>query len=328
MADERCEWLDKDTADRLLRGGPVGAVDDHARAQAARLYAALDGVARPSVHPENAELPGEKAALEAFRLAGEGGADADPLGPVWLAAAPGAASAAGGLWRRPVRFGLAAVVAGCALSGVAVAAGTGVLPSPFGQDAPVPASSVSAAASPRTLISASPTGTGTSAAPGPGTGAPDDGNKEQRTGQPPSGDAQRGPDPGQRGAGSADPETGAGRDRTKTPDKNVHGTTEDVYRRLTSACRDYRAGRVDGEHRRILESQADGASKVGKFCDRILGATGEGDDAGHHFTFGPVVPTASTSSPLPGPSLPLRSSAAPRPGGKSAGNGQDGRTDQ
>ena len=43
MADERYEWLDKDAAERLLRGEPVEAADEHARTQAARLSRALDG---------------------------------------------------------------------------------------------------------------------------------------------------------------------------------------------------------------------------------------------------------------------------------------------
>lgn len=34
MADEQHEWLDADAAEMLLRGEPVEAVDDHARAEA------------------------------------------------------------------------------------------------------------------------------------------------------------------------------------------------------------------------------------------------------------------------------------------------------
>ncbi|WP_167518325.1 hypothetical protein [Streptomyces albidochromogenes] len=36
MADERYEWLDRDAAERLLRGEPVGPVGEDARAQAER----------------------------------------------------------------------------------------------------------------------------------------------------------------------------------------------------------------------------------------------------------------------------------------------------
>ncbi|MBI0384804.1 hypothetical protein JBE27_53240, partial [Streptomyces albiflaviniger] len=45
--------------------------------------------------------------------------------------------------RRPLRAGMVAVVAGCALSGFAVAAAAGVLPTPFGQSDHTPGPSVS-----------------------------------------------------------------------------------------------------------------------------------------------------------------------------------------
>lgn len=46
MADEQHEWLDKDAAERLLRGEPVDPVDGHARTEALRLVAALAAAAR------------------------------------------------------------------------------------------------------------------------------------------------------------------------------------------------------------------------------------------------------------------------------------------
>ncbi|SCE03491.1 hypothetical protein GA0115253_1027615, partial [Streptomyces sp. Termitarium-T10T-6] len=45
MADEHYEWLDKDAAERLLRGEPVVPVGDEARTEAFRLAEAL-GAAR------------------------------------------------------------------------------------------------------------------------------------------------------------------------------------------------------------------------------------------------------------------------------------------
>lgn len=65
MADEQYEWLDKDAAERLLRGEPVDPVDGHARTEAARLMAAL--AAARGARAANGELPGEAAALAAFR---------------------------------------------------------------------------------------------------------------------------------------------------------------------------------------------------------------------------------------------------------------------
>ncbi len=197
MADEQYEWLDKDAAERLLRGEPVDPVDGHARTEAARLMAAL--AAARGARAANGELPGEAAALAAFRAVpraartrgrsetqavqaagyatqssepgqpeqkGQPGRGAHPgppetLGAIRIGPASSARSSSpffaassggGGMrprrWRRPLRFGLAASLAGFALGGVAVAAGTGVLPGPFGGHAdPLPASSVSAPAS-------------------------------------------------------------------------------------------------------------------------------------------------------------------------------------
>lgn len=219
MAEEQHEWLDEDAAERLLRGEPVDPVDGQARTEAERLAAALGAVAR-SARPATGELPGEAAALAAFRgvpragRAGERAALPTPgrptghvaqssgpeqrenpgpsdraehlqlpepqgqsgpsghpelsqaLGPIRIGPAPSttasSSAASGGRtrtprWSRPVRFGLVASLAGCALGGVAVAAGTGMLLGPFGGHAnPLPGSSVSAPASPRS--GSTPTG--------------------------------------------------------------------------------------------------------------------------------------------------------------------------
>ncbi|WP_239919630.1 hypothetical protein [Streptomyces sp. CYG21] len=168
MADEQYEWLDKDAAEKLLRGEPVVPLGDQARDDALRLAEAL-GAARAARRAPAGELPGEDAVLTAFRQATRSGRDrlagrsAGPALPgqpgtlhsVHIGAAP-AAPPRRPRWSRPVRFGLAVSLAGCALGGVAVAAGTGVLPGPFGgQDSPAPASSVSAA-TPEPLVSGLP----------------------------------------------------------------------------------------------------------------------------------------------------------------------------
>ncbi|MEV5446527.1 hypothetical protein AB0N23_28865, partial [Streptomyces sp. NPDC052644] len=72
MADERNEWLDHEAAERLLRGEPVDADDDYTRWQVERLAKALDsarGAAAPHPAAPSGELPGEAAALAAFRAA-------------------------------------------------------------------------------------------------------------------------------------------------------------------------------------------------------------------------------------------------------------------
>ncbi|MFK8911835.1 hypothetical protein ACJA3G_33025, partial [Streptomyces sp. YS-3] len=163
MADERHEWLDEDAAERLLRGESVVPADDRAREQAERLSAVLRALAGPDVRqamdaPAAArELPGEAAALAAFRHAraeayAPVGAPAETV--VQVAREP-RGTRAPRRRLRPVRFGLAAAIAGCALGGVAMAAGTGVLPG-LGTAHPEPVSSVSAAATPSPIASDSP----------------------------------------------------------------------------------------------------------------------------------------------------------------------------
>nr|WSX50158.1 hypothetical protein OG409_15135 [Streptomyces sp. NBC_00974] len=153
MADERDRWLDKAAADRLLRGEPAVPAAEHlARARADRLRAALDALSeRP---PSCAgELPGEAAALAAFRAArgtapGEGASSAGAFGSgetVVELSPPGAIGTAGPRPERhrgrvgrqgpgvvprrgrPVRFVLAAAVASVAVGGLAAAAGAGLL---------------------------------------------------------------------------------------------------------------------------------------------------------------------------------------------------------
>ncbi|MEV6792495.1 hypothetical protein AB0M87_10925 [Streptomyces sp. NPDC051320] len=312
MADERCEWLDKDMADRLLDGGPVGAVDDHARAQAARLYAALDGVARPVTHPENGEFPGEKLALEAFRQARA--ASPNALGPVRLGSVSAPSPPAGGRWRRPVWFGVAAAVAGCTLSGVAVAAGAGMLPSPFRPHEPMPASSVPAAATVSPPASPPTMGAGTSAVPNPGPGAPgtEQPGDQGQPDDPLPGGRQNGQqqDPGavDRSAGPGRSSAPSGQDGT-SPGGVVHGTGK-ASLRLVAACRDYRAGRVDVDGRQTLVTHAHGASKIGKFCARVLDGQKGGSSAGGSGGDQGDASFAPDASPSPSPSLPTASALA------------------
>ncbi|MBK3586813.1 hypothetical protein JHN49_24950, partial [Streptomyces sp. MBT57] len=74
MADEQDEWLDKDAAEKLLRGEPVVPLGDRARDDALRLAEAL-GAARAVRRAPVGELPGEDAVLTAFRQATRAGGD-------------------------------------------------------------------------------------------------------------------------------------------------------------------------------------------------------------------------------------------------------------
>ncbi|MEV0025401.1 hypothetical protein AB0H45_24910 [Streptomyces atroolivaceus] len=285
MADEQYEWLDADAAEMLLRGEPVEPVGDHARTEARRLEAALGALRIPG--PPGGELPGEAAVLAAFReasgggkrMAGEAGpaglAGQDALHTVRIGTGP-AAPRRRPRWSRPVRYGLAVSLAGCALGGVAVAAGTGMLPAPFGgHGSPVPATSVSAAASPEELETEvpdarepAPPPSGTPRAPRPP--APPDA---------PEGGTAGGDGPaGQDGGGTPDREdtgrdsgtTGGTQDGTDGREVPGDRSPAEVYKKSVKACRDYREDALSPEDERRLLRLADGERNLDRFCDRLL----------------------------------------------------------
>ncbi|WP_434595495.1 hypothetical protein [Streptomyces sp. A5-4] len=298
MADERDDWLDQDAAERLLRGEPVESADDHVRARAECLSAALDELARAGDPEPGAAtgLPGEAAALAAFRNARA--AFPDTLPSVRIGAAPARVAVTAGRkgpaparWGRAARFGLVAAFAGVALGGVA--SGTGLLPAPFGLGAdPTPASSVSAGATPEPLVSEAPTDA--PAAPGPvppSTRVPEGGNATAGHGRggtdgthaptPPSAD-----DPAP-GAGTREPE----RESTTSAPQDTGGNDDDSgkatwHRRTVQACRDYRSGDLAPERKRRLDTAARGSHRVARFCDRLLDGpdtrSGDGGQGGGH----------------------------------------------
>ncbi|MDQ1016810.1 hypothetical protein [Streptomyces afghaniensis] len=271
MADEQHGWLDRETAERLLSGEPPEAVDGAARGEAERLAAALRALAA-APPPTSGELPGEAAAMAAFRKAraeradtgaapaadgGQAGIEAADAGLVRIGTPRDSGS--GGVRRsrraRPARLALAAVLAVGMAGGAALAAGTGALKAPFGDDEPQPGSSVSAAVTPpeRPLVSPSPS----DAVQGGST--PDEN---------PSGG-----DPG-RGVAGDDParKPGSG-DRGERGDSSA-----DSRREIASACRDLRDGkRLDADRRHVLRDAA-GGSRVWKYCKGVL--SGSGDRSG------------------------------------------------
>ncbi|MFC9426518.1 hypothetical protein [Streptomyces sp. NPDC056987] len=279
MADERDAWLDKDAAERLLRGDPVEALDEQARARRELLSDALRDMSAVT-YANGAELPGEAAALAAFRQAGaagraDGATSTDLPGTVRLALAPMTVRTR--RRGRPLRRGLVVAVAGCALGGITVAAGAAVVPSLFGGTGPGPASSVSAGASPRPLSSGSaergqdrsaepsdlPSGdgrVGRSPVPSSGTGG-------SAAGAEPGGAAG-----GARGEAGADDDASAGTaDGHHTPFvPNTDPASGDWFRRTVDACRDYRSGAIDPERRKALDAAADGPGGTERYCDRLL----------------------------------------------------------
>ncbi|MEU3187014.1 hypothetical protein ABZ707_22860 [Streptomyces sp. NPDC006923] len=301
MADERDAWPDKDTAERLLSGEPVGAVDEHVRPRAERLAGALREIGAVT-YANGVELPGEQAALAAFRSRrAAGGERPGPVSPerpraedlpatVRLGSAPPAVRPR---WSgHPLRTGLVAAVAGCALGGVAV---VGLLPALFdGGRGPVPGSPVSAAASPGPPVSETADGGwGLSghpsgfpeppgkdgmghASPGPSyrTGSGADGGPAGHDGNGGHGTAD---DAGPGGAGE---DGGAGGEHGGWS-ALANSRAGQRYREAVRACLDYRSGKIDAEHKIALESSVHGAPEVERLCDRLLGGdSGDDDGAG------------------------------------------------
>ncbi|MFD8225465.1 hypothetical protein ACFV16_14990 [Streptomyces massasporeus] len=264
MADEQYRWLDRETAERLLSGEPPGAVEGAGRDQAERLASTLGALsATPPLTSD--ELPGEAAAVAAFRKARAERADAAAA-----LAATGADDAAGvpdtGLvrigtpgdggtgsarpprWARPARLALAAALAVGMVGGVALAAGTGALRAPFGDDEPHPGASVSASVThpERPLVSPSPS----DAAQGGST--PDD--------------APGGSSKGGAGAQGRDDERD---DADPKQDGRKDGSGDDRGE-ITAACRDLRDGKwLDPDRRRALRDAANG-HRVWKYCKGVL----------------------------------------------------------
>ncbi|MGR6972285.1 hypothetical protein ACU639_22325 [Streptomyces cynarae] len=286
MADEQDRWLDRDAAERLLRGEPPAPLDADARARAERLAEALAALAAtPSSTSQ--ELPGEEGAVAAFRaaraarndngtvlqpqpaptralhLARAGGTPTDDAGLVRLGR-PGAGGRRARRWRT-VRFGLAATVAAGMIGGVAVAAGTGVLPTPF-RDEPGPAASVSPALTPpQTSATPTPGATGTgglsSATPGGTTGAPgQDGSSRDE---------------------ALDGSTATG--RPGDAGNRAAGRTGDRWTEVRSSCRDMAGGKLLGPERlRDLADAAGGSGRVRAYCKGVLGGDeGSGSGKGH-----------------------------------------------
>ncbi|MGC5361307.1 hypothetical protein ACPXCE_06375 [Streptomyces sp. DT24] len=266
------------------------------------------------------ELPGEAAALAAFREARSGARVpdlSDGFGPVRIGGAPRSGFSAGPSAStplrpraprrgRPVSFGLVASLAGCALGGVVVVAGAGLLSVPFGGHwGPAPATSVSAAASPEALGPTLPDGGGPSAPPPftvPGTGAFPDASRSSGAptvgrgagDHPVPGGVTAEPDQGREGQdragdrgkdGSPDSagREGIERDGTDRPEPDDLAKGRSDGERFTGtrrACRAYREGSLDERDRHRLEALARGAGKVGRFCDRALDGRGDRDGPG------------------------------------------------
>ncbi|WKD32987.1 hypothetical protein [Streptomyces xanthophaeus] len=310
MADERNRWLDEAAAEKLLRGEPVEpvgpAADQRARDEAARLRAALDalGGVNGSLHA-GTELPGEAAAMAAFRTA-RGGARPSAAPPVAAAFAEPlidlgrVVPAPAPRRRRAVSFGLAAALASVAVGGLAAAAGAGLLErSRHDSAGPGPAMSVSAGEDPAPGIGSGAPSAGPKPTPTP---LPSGSNATAATGtaQPPGTDG-RAATPGT-GAGAG---TSSGSSATAGPGKDLQGGTgatggiggkdgdrdtfgggdtggkdrdRDGETRLKVAdlCTEFKAGRLDEARRERLSRLANGLTRIPDYCKSVLDDGGSG----------------------------------------------------
>ncbi|MFD3329457.1 hypothetical protein [Streptomyces sp. NPDC058701] len=314
MADERDRWLDKAAADRLLRGEPAEPVgpsaDPHARREAARLRAALDSLAQRE--PARGELPGEAAAVAAFRTAqvaraARGAAASRPPAAASRDALVDLCRVAPVTARHPrrhVRFGLAAALASVAVGGLAAAAGAGLLDQDrFDSAGPVPALSVSADddAAPDadgslpTLapqLPPAPLRGGPTVQPDPG-GATATREPDGRTEPGAAATAGTGTSTGGFAAGGTGKDlrgsaqgTAGGKDDEVETEGNGNtfangGSRERDHdrakRRAATLCEDYRAGHLDKDRREKLSNLARGLARIPRYCEALLdGVTDSG----------------------------------------------------
>ncbi|MEU5977138.1 hypothetical protein [Streptomyces sp. NPDC047315] len=279
MADERYEWLDQDTAERLLRGEPVEALDEPARTEAVRLDRALRAavpVAPSSGQPAepSGELPGEAAALAAFRAARTppGAKEDGGLGVVHIGTAPRSRRRRTRL-SSPFRFGVVAAVAGFAFGGVAVASGGDLLPSPFG-NASSSGGNVTAGATSDSLV---------------------DRSSDKHSGSP-SGAPHR--PPGTTGAQSGAP-TSPG-DGLSADGKRTDRAAE-LHLKVLNACSRHRAGTIDAKGRKLLAATAKGRDRVDAYCAaRLAEAPGAHPGVGNGNGRGRPGATAPTTPGGPG----------------------------
>ncbi|TDU76415.1 hypothetical protein [Streptomyces sp. KS 21] len=352
MADERNRWLDKAAAERVLRGGPAApGADRRAQEAEARLRAALDMLAAPQP-PAGVELPGEAAAVAAFRAAHGGavaggasgvasapglsaisalpgtpgpvGVDATPLVELGTAAAPltVAASRRG----RPARFALVAALAGVAVGSLAVAAGAGLLDRVTHDTAgPAPAVSLSADENPTTAGDTAGPTLAPQLRPTPLRGT-DGSEPGLGTAQTPGADAGAvqgfgtgtGTGPGTSSGGGAGSGDAGGTGTRDGKDTSAGGTTSlkdaDNQNRLKAVdlCEAYRSGHMTSDRRERLSKLAQGLARIPQFCEALLD--------GPIGSGAPAVPrTADDGSPVLKaptfvPASPVPSSAAaPKP---------------
>ncbi|MFJ9946720.1 hypothetical protein [Kitasatospora sp. NPDC091207] len=287
MSTNRSRRIDQDTAEHLLGGavgGPSAGRDASLTGADART-----GPARP-LQPENGpeervarvlaaaaapatagELAGEEAALAAFREARLAPA---PAGPAVPAPVRRRSMATAALARAFSTKAVAVVLGATALGGVAVAAGTGNLPSPLGGGTEEPRRPLLA---PATAPSA----------PAAGSAAPDGSPSARRPGSGPStGASSGGPSSGAPSTGAvAPPSPGA----PPSPFAPAETRGSQARALLIALCQGYTDRKGKGERQRLLVADpqfgalvaaAGGPEEVEAYCGDVLRHKDEPDPQG------------------------------------------------
>ncbi|MEU6868604.1 hypothetical protein ABZ924_36155 [Streptomyces sp. NPDC046876] len=299
MADERNRWLDEAAAERVLRGGPAAPVGDARDREAeARLRAALDMLAAPAA-PAGAELPGEAAAVAAFRAARAGStapsAEASAVAAATTATAPVVdlgtfvpaspfASAPAARRPRQVRFALAAALASVAVGGIAAAAGAGLLDRvTHDTAAPGPAVSLSADDDPAPAGGTAGPSSGPQLRPHPfrspdgslptaggaaaGGGFADGSAQEGGTGAESGFGAGTGSSSGSAATGGAG--GGAGKE-TLGGATELHDKDKEIRLKAVDLCEAYRSGHMTNDRRERLSKLAQGLARIPHYCEALL----------------------------------------------------------
>ncbi|MGW3587289.1 hypothetical protein [Streptomyces fungicidicus] len=281
MADEQYRWLNRGTAERLLSGEPPEPVDPAARDQARQLAATLRALSPPPPSADDG-LPGEAAALAAFRKLREerqGRTEAAPdsgrlsgtrssdVGLIHIGAARGdrSGTADGPRRLRPLRLGLAAALVAGMVGGAAALAATGALTGPSGGPGSDPAASATATGThpEQPLLSPSSSTAGAPGGATPGGEHPESvagtaGGEVDATG---GGEEDAGT-PGAPGKPGSDSGDGATR------------TTGRSGKQIAAACRAWRDGKhLNSTREHLLEKAAGGSSHVGTYCHDVLTAS-------------------------------------------------------
>lgn len=299
-------WPDPATAERLLRviapgGCPAdpGALQEVADARVFALLRLLTAAARGGdVDPER-----EQAALAAFRAARRAGG-----------ARQGRRLVVSGRSAKALAGGLAAVFA---VSGVAVAAGTGVLPGPFRGGAfhagPLAAGGTAGSAD------------GPAAAVPQSTLPPAPGPDASHSAAPPPADDESGHHHG-------DPRTPHHPGTHKPSEKNHQATVKALCRSYTAATR--RGGHIDPWLIVRLQGEAGRKDRIADYCRGLLahrhddpGATTNPlDPAGSNGPTAPTTPTASSTYAPPSPSATTTDSASDSADSPAQGQGEENAT--